>query len=286
MIWNLLDCARASVLNIAVTRKSLFLAALLLGSALALLPLLAAQKKSDSKKKTPTVAQARQAHTSAMKKLADAQKALKVAEQKVVTTRTQVTKKHLSDSGLNKVRSALLIAAAEYKTAKSALQRVIRERTDYVEAKSAAKDASAELRALNSMKKMTAERKKAKRSELSAIVRQPIQIERESLAGNERLGALERELKLATAAEQATRAKLGRLTMNDASLKNAISAFGRAKDTVAAAEKGLSQARQQVASATRVVAEQKRQQQSQNKNSTKKKNTRKKKGGKKSGKKK
>jgi len=260
------------------------MAALLLGPAIALLPLLAAQKKSAAKKKTPTVAQARQAQTGANKKLADARKALKAAEQKVVSTRNKVTKKHLSDSGLNEARAELSSAVTEYQEAKTALQQVIRERTDYVEAKSAAKEASAELRALSARLNMTAERKKAKRSELSAIVRKPIEIERESLAGNERLIAFERELKKATVAEQATRAQLGRLITNDATLKKAINAYGKAKDAAADAEKGLSEANRQVTTSTRVAAQQKRQQQSKNKNS--KKNNRKKKGGKTSSKKK
>lgn len=264
-----------------MNRKVIPLGALLFGVAIALPPLWAAQKKSSAKNKAPTVAQARQAQTAATKKLADLRKALTTAEQKVVSTRAKVTKQHLSDSGLNKVRAAQLAAVAEYDEAKAALQRVIRERTDYVEAKSAAKDASAELRSLNTNKKMSAERKRVKRSELSAIVRQPIEIERESLAGNERLTVLESELKKAIGVEQATRAKLGRLIANDATLKKAINAYGKAKDAVAAAEKDLTKARQQVTSSTRIAAQQKKQQQAKIKNSNKKKGTRKKSGSKK-----
>ena len=250
---------------------------MLLTPVMVLLPLVAAEKKNTgNKSKTPTVAETKKAQAAASKKVTEARKALKAAEQKVIATRTRVSKKHLSESGLNEARIALQRAVVEYKAAKEALQTVIRERTDYLEAKVAAKRASADLRALNSKAKMPADRKRAKRSELSTVVRRPLEIEKEALAGNERLSALGLELNKTTGAEQAARRLLARLIAGDAELKKAISNHGKAKETLADAEEELIKAQKQVAASTRAAAQAKRQQQTKNKQNHSKNSKRKK----------
>jgi hypothetical protein len=257
-------------------------------SALLLLPILAlgpiasgAQKKNANKKsgknKTLTKAAATKAQTAAKKRLRDAQTALRKAEKDFSSTRKTVSGKHLKATGVAGAQNGLKLAQANAVTIRKAVVNRLHERTDFISVSEDAKKAGVELRALSTRGKISAERKRERRAELSSVVRQPVLMEQEALADDPRYEQMMGELRKATTAQTQALEKYGRLVANDPAMKRVTKAYGDAKKELASATGEVQQATRQLQAAARAEAQQQRQEQAK----TRQQQTSKKKGKKK-----
>ncbi len=247
------------------------IAALLLAPALVFGPLAygAPPGKPNSQKKNlkknqskiPGKAEATKEQAAAKTRLRDAETALRQIEKEYAAARKKAAEKHLKASGVEAAQTKLKTAQATAATIRKAVTNRVRERTSYAEASDAARKAGVELRALNDRPKMSAELKAARRSELAAVIRVPVQLEQESLAAAPAYVEAAGELQAATAAEQAARQKYQRLLADDPGLKRIVGEHGAAKKKLTTASSELDRAARQLQAAIRAEAQAKREQQ-------------------------
>lgn len=233
--------------------------------------LTAAQKKKSGKQKTPSSAEARQAIASANKQIKDAENGLQAMAKKADAAGTAAARRSLVSSGLADAEAALKRAQAEFAGVNSTLVRVIRERSDWLAASEEAKTAGEALRAL-STSEQDAAAKKARRAELSAIVRRPREIEERELAANADHRLALDKLNQAVAVERKARTRYARDLSQDAKFKAAKEELESARDKVTKGRRDLSAAQRDLAAAQRAEAQAKRADQAKKQQQQKKKN--------------
>ena len=242
----------------------LLAAPLLLESAL-----FGAQKANNKKqqgRKALTKTQASRNHSAAMNALRNAQAAFRKHERDLEVARRKVQRKHLGASGITMANAKFKTAEAIRITIRKAVINRIKERTDYIEATVAAREAGSKLRELNNRPKMSAERKQERRAELSAIVRRPVDIELAALGEDATYERVAKEAVVAKSAAVKAHERYRRLVANDAELKSAADAVSKAREEVAAAEKKLQASNRDLQAAIRAEAQKKREAANKKKN--------------------
>lgn len=222
----------------------------------------AAQKKN----KTPSKAAASKALTTAKNDLRDAQSAYRKAERELAAARSAASAKHLKASGLTTAQNTARTAASNLTTIRKAVTHRVREGEDHIAATNAAKDAGVKLRQLNNRPKMSEDRKRQRRSELSAIIRRPVEMERAAIEADSMHARMEKEARDAGQAVAKAAAKYQKLLNNDATIKKATTAYNEAKSKLKKAEIKVANKNRELQTATRAEAQAKRQQAAKKRN--------------------
>lgn len=240
-------------------------------------PVSAAQKatKQNGKaggKKAPTAAEARQSVVAANKKINEGGGELKAAEKKMTSASSAAARRAMDTSGLAKAVKELQAAQSEFAGIKSTLVKVVHERSDWLAATEAAREAGVKLRALADQD-LSADEKRSRRSELSAITRRPNEIENAELTGNGEYSAALKTFEKAAEAEKKARAQYAREISQDEEYKKAKAALDVAKKAIADGQKELTQAQRELTAAQRAEAQAKQAAQAKQKQQAKKKNS-------------
>lgn len=224
------------------------------------------QAKGQFEDANDQVKQAHQKLDASRKELAQAQNAQEASTAKAQKALQSAVREHGAKLGLPQAVADMQSAQREADSIKSLIVTALKGEADYQRAAKAAGEASDQLKAVRDDASLSADERQRKSSQLSAVIRRPIEMERERLSADASYQAALRKYNDARKKGQRLEQRAQKEAEADPDVQKAEADAKKAQDEAKKTQKDISQRQKELAAAqSKAAQEQKQYQQAVNK---------------------
>lgn len=178
-----------------------------------------------------------------------AEKEKRTTAAKIDAVRKQVEAKHEAETGFEAARKAMRAAHEEYDRVAALIHEKLKSQPEYQEAFKTAQAAAERRKALLEDESISPEERAKRLAEWNQLVLRPVTLEQAALEADPAAKAAREKLTKVEEAMAAARERLNTAVESDPALRDAIKAFERAKQDLAASERDQQGARLKIAAA-------------------------------------